>query len=54
MINHLLLNLKNHLNLVGFDRSRSPSHYAHTGWDTCLALLAPLALLALKVLLNTT
>ena len=29
------------------------AHYPHTCWDTCPALLAPLALFACKVLLNT-
>ena len=35
----------------------APVCFAHIGWDTCPALLAPLAYLAslaLKVLLNTT
>ena len=30
------------------------AHYAATGWDTCPALLAVPALLALKLLLNKT
>ena len=28
--------------------------FARTGWDTCQALLAQLALITLKLLLNTT
>ena len=31
-----------------------PAHFTRTGCDTCPALLAPLALLTLKVLLSTT
>ena len=32
----------------------APARYARTGWDTCPASLAPLASLALKILLNAT
>ena len=39
---------------VGLDKSPSPARYARTGWDTCPALIVPLASLALKVLLNAT
>jgi hypothetical protein len=31
-----------------------PAHFAHTGWDTFLASLAPLASLALMFLLDPT
>ena len=36
------------------DMFPAQSHYAGTGWDTFPASLAPLTLLALKVLLNST
>ena len=51
MLLNLLLN-----SVVGFDRYTSPGSVRSpcTGWDTCPDLLTPLALLALKVLLNAT
>ena len=50
-----VLNIKLLLNsTLGLDSSPALASFAHTGWDTCLALLAPLTSLVLKVLLNTT
>ena len=49
MLLNLLLN-----SAVRLHRSPRPACLARTGWDTCTASLAPLALLALKVLLNDT
>ena len=48
-----------HLNLllnsvVGLARLPALARFAHNGWDYCPATLAPLASLALKVLLNAT
>ena len=40
--------------LLAWTGPPAPARYACTGWDTCPALLAPLAFLALKVLLNAT
>ena len=38
--------------MVGLKGPPALGSFARTGWDTCPASLAPLALLALKVLLN--
>ena len=55
--NTKLTKLKMLLNVLlnsAVDLNRSPSlgSLSHTGWDTCLASVAPLASITLKVLLN--
>ena len=42
------------LALFTLDGKPAQLRFAHTGWDTCPALLTPLALLALKVVLNVS
>ena len=42
------------LGQFSLDRSPAPACYPCTIWNTCLALLAPLASLTLKFVLNTT
>ena len=47
MLLKLILN-----SVVGLDRTPALAHFARTGWDTCPASLAPLALLVFTVLLS--